>query len=57
MPKVPEVPRVRNLIGGLVVAVALAFPFVVPRIGRIDTWKILLAIAGLAVFRYGRKQD
>jgi len=51
---VPEVPRaLRNLIGGLAVAVVLAAPFVVPRIGVIDTWKILLAIAGLAVFRYG----
>ena len=43
----------RNLIGGLVVAVVLAFPFVVPRIGGIDTWKILLAMLGLAVIRYG----
>jgi hypothetical protein len=43
----------RNLIGGLAVAVVLALPFVVPRIGRIDTWKILLAILGLAVIRYG----
>ena len=54
MPEVPEVPRARrNLIGGLAVAVVLALPFVVPRVGGIDTWKILLAIAGLAVFRYG----
>ena len=41
------------MVGGLVVAVVLALPFVVPRIAGIDTWKILLAIAGLAVFRYG----
>jgi hypothetical protein len=41
------------MVGGVVVAVALALPFVVPRIAGIDTWKILLAIAGLAVFRYG----
>jgi hypothetical protein len=46
-------PRARNLVGGFVVSVVLALPFIVPRIGRIDTWKILLAIAGLAVFRYG----
>jgi hypothetical protein len=45
----------RNLIGGLTVAVVLAFPFVVPRIGRIDTWKILLALGGLAIFRYGER--
>jgi hypothetical protein len=44
---------VSNLVGGVLVAVVLALPFVVPRIGRVDTWKILLAIAGLAVFRYG----
>jgi len=43
----------RNLAGGLLVAVVLAAPFVVPRVGSIDTWKILLAIAGLAVFLYG----
>jgi hypothetical protein len=43
----------RNLAGGLFVAVVLAAPFVVPRIGSIDTWKILLALAGLAIFRYG----
>jgi hypothetical protein len=44
---------VHNLLGGAIVAVVFALPFVVPRIGGIDTWKILLAIAGLAVFRYG----
>ncbi|HKF65819.1 MAG TPA: hypothetical protein VKB36_04810 [Vicinamibacterales bacterium] len=43
----------RNLAGGLVVAVLLATPFVFPHVGRIDTWKILLAIAGLALIRYG----
>ena len=43
----------RNLAGGLAVAVVLATPFVLPRIGSIDTWKILLALGGLAVFRYG----
>jgi len=43
----------RNLAGGLVVSIVLAAPFVVPRIGGIDTWKILLAIAGLAIIRYG----
>jgi hypothetical protein len=49
-----EVPgRSRTLLGGLFVAVVLALPFVVPRIGGIDTWKILLALAGLVVFRYG----
>jgi hypothetical protein len=41
------------MVGGAVVAVALALPFVVPRIAGIDTWKVLLALLGVAVFRYG----
>ena len=45
--------RAWNLAGGLLMALALAAPFIVPRIGGIDTWKILLAVLGLAVFRYG----
>jgi hypothetical protein len=45
--------RTWNLGGGLLIAVALAAPFIVPRIGGIDTWKILLAVAGLAIIRYG----
>ena len=48
-----EGPRANNLVGGAVVAVALALPFVVPRIAGIDAWKILLAVLGLVVFRYG----
>jgi len=43
----------RNLTGGLAVAVVLATPFVFPRVGSIDTWKILLAIAGVVIIRYG----
>jgi hypothetical protein len=43
----------RNLAGGVAVALVLAAPFIVPRVGRIETWKILLALAGLVVFRYG----
>jgi hypothetical protein len=45
----------RNLAGGFAVAIVLAAPFVVPRIGSIDTWKILLALVGLAVARYGER--
>jgi hypothetical protein len=45
--------RAWNLAGGLLIAVALAAPFIMPRIGGIDTWKILLAAAGLVVFSYG----
>ena len=53
IPKTTDVRPTRNLVGGLAVAVVLALPFVVPRIAGIDTWKILLALAGLAIFRYG----
>ena len=45
----------RNLAGGLAVAIVLAAPFIVPRVGTVETWKILLALAGLAVFRYGER--
>jgi hypothetical protein len=45
----------RNLAGGVAVAIVLAAPFIVPRVGRIDTWKILLALAGLALIRYGER--
>lgn len=46
----------RNLAGGLAVAFVLAAPFVVPRVGNIETWKILLALAGLALFRYSDRK-
>lgn len=45
--------KARNLAGGLVVAVLLTVPFVVPRIAGIDTWKIVLGLAGLALFVSG----
>jgi hypothetical protein len=31
-------------------AIAIAFALVVPRIGSVATWKIVLAAAGLAVY-------
>jgi hypothetical protein len=40
----------RNLVGGLVVALVLAAPFVVPAVAGISTWKILLGVMGLWVF-------
>jgi hypothetical protein len=45
--------KLKNLLGALAVAVAAAALFAIPRIAGIDTWKIVLAIAGLAIFRYG----
>ena len=45
--------RTWNLAGGLLIAMALAAPFVVPSVAGIATWKLLLALLGLAVFRYG----
>ena len=42
--------RARNFAGGLAIAILLALPFVQPVIARIDTWKIVLGIAGLIVF-------
>jgi len=45
--------KIGNLLGGLVVAVLLVVPFAVPRIAGIDTWKVILGIAGLMVFVRG----
>jgi len=47
-----EDPRVklRNFAGAIGTALLLALPLVVPTISRIDTWKIVLGIAGLIVF-------
>ena len=42
--------RAGNLAGGMIVAILLALPFVLPTVGRIDTWKIVLGIAGLTLF-------
>jgi ABC-type Fe3+ transport system permease subunit len=42
--------RTRNFAGALVVAVLLALPLVIPSIGRVDTWKIVLGVAGLILF-------
>jgi ABC-type Fe3+ transport system permease subunit len=42
--------KLRNFAGATAVALLLALPLVVPTIARIDTWKIVLGIAGLIVF-------
>ena len=42
--------KARNFAGAVAIAVLLALPFVMPTIARIDTWKIVLGLAGLALF-------
>jgi hypothetical protein len=42
--------RARNFAGAIAVAILLALPFVQPRLAHIDTWKIVLGIAGLIIF-------
>jgi hypothetical protein len=42
--------KAKNFAGALGAAVLLAFPFVVPRVAHIDTWKIVLGVAGLLLF-------
>lgn len=42
--------RTRNFVGATIAAILAALPFVVPTVGRIATWKIVLGIAGLVVF-------
>jgi len=50
--------KARNFAGAIAVVIALALPLVVPRIARIDTWKIVLGIAGLTLFvRAGMSRD
>jgi hypothetical protein len=42
--------KAKNFFGAIAVAIGLALPFAMPTIGRIDTWKIVLGIAGLILF-------
>lgn len=46
-------PGSRNLIVGTVAAFAIALPMLVPSIGSIATWKVMLALAGLVLFALG----
>jgi len=39
-----------NLLVGLAVALLLAAPFIVPYVGGIATWKIIMGMAGLWIF-------
>lgn len=38
------------LLGGAAVAIVAALVGIVPRIGAVETWKIVLGLAGLALF-------
>jgi len=50
--------KARNFAGAIAVAVLVALPFVKPAVGRIDTWKIVLGVAGLILFvRAGLMKD
>jgi hypothetical protein len=40
----------RNFAGAILVAILLALPVVKPVMFRIDTWKIVLGVAGLVLF-------
>ena len=42
--------KARNFAGAIVVAILLALPFVRPRLGHIETWKIVLGMAGIIIF-------
>jgi hypothetical protein len=43
----------RNVLTGLAIAIVMAFVLAVPSIGRVSTWKIVLALLGLALFVVG----
>jgi hypothetical protein len=45
--------RIRNVAGGLAVAVILAAPFIVPAIAGIATWKYVMGALGLGIFVFG----
>ncbi len=45
--------QVRNVAGGLAVAVLLAAPFIVPTIAGIATWKYIMGALGLGIFVFG----
>ena len=42
--------KTANFTGALVVAALLAFSLIVPKVAHIDTWKIVLALGGFALF-------
>jgi ABC-type Fe3+ transport system permease subunit len=42
--------KARNFAGAIAAAILLALPFVQPTLAHVDTWKIVLGIAGLIIF-------
>jgi ABC-type Fe3+ transport system permease subunit len=42
--------KAANFAGAIAVSVLLALPLIVPTVAHIDTWKIVLGLAGLALF-------
>jgi hypothetical protein len=42
--------KARNFAGAIAVAILLALPFVRPRLGHVETWKIVLGMAGIIIF-------
>ena len=42
--------RTKNFVGAITVAVLIALPFIRPTFAHIDTWKIILGIAGVILF-------
>ncbi len=42
--------RAKNFAGAIAVALVLMLTMAVPTIAHVDTWKIVLGLAGLAVF-------
>ena len=42
--------KARNFAGAFAVAILLALPLVKPVVAGIDTWKIVLGLAGLILF-------
>lgn len=42
--------KTKNFTSAIVLAIAVALPFAVPSIDGIDTWKIVLGIAGVILF-------
>ena len=42
--------RAGNFAGAIAIAILLALPFVKPAVGGIETWKIVLGLAGLTLF-------
>ncbi len=48
--------RTRDIVGGLVIAIAIAVAIVVPSIRGISTWKYLLAVVALVLFVLAEKR-